>query len=242
MPLVPHHVPLGSRDKVAVGLALAHHFLTIGIEGVVDDPLGGVLLVVVLETEVAEALSDGLQSRSLGLVPERIIGIRAIHNLAEQDESRVTSEVVLLEDGLKRTLLAVMAQFHIFHVIGDRPFAFCHLQHLVGWHKEKLSIFVHKFFNQPGAGHTVYLDVFTSNPLHCMVLLLVASTCIDSETNEQRRKTGWIIPPRVPHRRRRDNWAERHRAAAAVHRRPWCALPLRSGSVPRPSCCACSRR
>src|SRR5713226_9780020 len=70
--------PLGSRDKVAVGLALAHHLLTIGVERVIDDPLSRVLLVVILEAQVAEALSDGLEARSLGLVPEGIVGIRAV--------------------------------------------------------------------------------------------------------------------------------------------------------------------
>src|ERR1700680_3661097 len=64
---------LASRDKVAVELALAHHFLAIGVEGVIHDPLNGILFVVVFETEVTEALGDGLQSGSLGLVPERIV-------------------------------------------------------------------------------------------------------------------------------------------------------------------------
>jgi len=59
-------------------------FLAIGIEGIVDDPLGGVLFVVVLETQVAKTLGDGLQSRSLGLVPERIVGIRAVDDLASK--------------------------------------------------------------------------------------------------------------------------------------------------------------
>src|SRR6266700_1120030 len=135
-------VSLGSRDKIAVGLALAHHFLAIGVEGVIDDPLGGVLLVVVFETQLAEALSDGLQSWSLGLVPEGIVGIRAVHDLTEQDQRSVARQVVLLEDGLKRTLLAVMAQLHIFHVVGRGPFALGHFHHLVGWHKEKFGILV----------------------------------------------------------------------------------------------------
>src|SRR6266702_7759681 len=82
--LVPHQANLASRDKVAVGLALAHHFLAIGVEGVIDDPLGGVVFMVIPETEMTESLSDGLQSGPLGLVPERVVGIRAIHDLAEQ--------------------------------------------------------------------------------------------------------------------------------------------------------------
>src|SRR5260370_12523050 len=83
---------LGSRDKVAVRLALAHHFLAIGIEGVIHNPLGGVLLVVVLETEGAEALSDGLQSRPLVLVPERVVGICAVHALAQQNHRWISPQ------------------------------------------------------------------------------------------------------------------------------------------------------
>src|SRR5713101_5794618 len=80
--LAPHQVRLGLRDKVTVGLALAHHFLTIGVERIIHDPLGGVLFVIILEAQVAEALGDRLQSRSLGLVPERVVGIRTVDDLA----------------------------------------------------------------------------------------------------------------------------------------------------------------
>src|SRR2546430_4978478 len=80
--LDPYQVNLASRDKVAIGLALAHHCLTIGVECVIDNPFGGVLLMVILETKMAETLGDGLQSWSLGLVPERIVGIRTVDDLA----------------------------------------------------------------------------------------------------------------------------------------------------------------
>src|SRR6266566_6145950 len=76
--LVPHQVNLASRDKVAIRLALAHHFLTIGVERVIHNPFGGVLLVVILETKMAETLGDGLQPWSLGLVPKCIVGIRTV--------------------------------------------------------------------------------------------------------------------------------------------------------------------
>src|SRR2546421_12178253 len=81
-----------------------------------------------------------------------------------------------------------MAQFHSFHVVRYGPFALCYLHHLVGRHKKKLGILVHKLFDEPGAGHAVYLDMLAGNPFHCMILLLVASNGIDSETNGNRRK------------------------------------------------------
>src|SRR6266516_7897355 len=82
--LDPYQVILASRDKVAIGLALAHHGLTIGVECVIDDPFSGVLLVVILEPKMAEPLGDGLQAWTLGLVPERVVGISAVDDLAQQ--------------------------------------------------------------------------------------------------------------------------------------------------------------
>src|SRR5437868_2303119 len=81
--LVSHQVCLSLRDKVAIWSALSHHFLTIGVERIIHDPLGSVLFVVVFESQVAEALGDGLQSGSLGLVPERIVGIRTVDDFAQ---------------------------------------------------------------------------------------------------------------------------------------------------------------
>src|SRR6266536_4532077 len=191
--LDPYQVNLASRDKVAIRLALAHHCLTIGVECVIDNAFGGVLLMVILETKMAETLGDGLQSWTLGLVPERIVGIRTVDDLAQQHQRRISRQVVLLEDSLKRTLFAVMAQFHIFHIIGRGPFALCHLHHLVGWHKQELGILVHKLFDQPGAGHAVYLDMLTGNPFHCMVLLFL---CCLFTPGSARSRTAHIEPRR----------------------------------------------
>ncbi len=113
-----------------------------------------------------EALSNRLQPFSFRLVPERVVGIRAVDDLAEQDQRCIARQVVLLEDSLKRAFFAMMAQFHIFHVIGNGPLSFSHLHHLVGRHKNKLSIFVHKLFDEPGTGYSVDFDVFASNPFH----------------------------------------------------------------------------
>src|SRR6266702_3358117 len=130
-----------------------------------------------VSAESGSARSVGLDFfMSLGLVAERVVGIRAVHDLTEQDQCCIARQVVLLEDGLKRTLFAVMPQLHIFHVVGYGSFALGHLHHLVGRYEQEIGILVHKLFDEPGAGHAVYLDVFTSNPLHRRVLLLVAST------------------------------------------------------------------
>jgi hypothetical protein len=66
-------------------LPLPHHLLTIGIECVVDDPLGCIERVIVFISKMAKAFGDGLQARSFGLPIQRIVGIGAVDDLAEQD-------------------------------------------------------------------------------------------------------------------------------------------------------------
>src|SRR5678816_3853505 len=76
-----------------VGLAAPDHLSAIGIERVIDDPFGGV---------------------------QRVVGVRAVHDPAEQHERSVALELVLLDDRLERTFLAVMTQFDVRHVVGNR--------------------------------------------------------------------------------------------------------------------------
>src|SRR5215470_16112179 len=66
-----------------VGLAVPHHLLAIGIERIVDDPLGGIDRVVVLVAEMAEAFGDGLQSRPFRLSIERIVGVGSVDDSTE---------------------------------------------------------------------------------------------------------------------------------------------------------------
>src|SRR5216683_5132770 len=131
----------------AIESALAHHLPAVSVERVIDDPLGGILFVVVLETQVAEPLGNRLQPFSLRLAPERVVGIRAVDDLAEQDQGRVTRQSILLENGLKRAFLAVVSQFYRFHVIGNGSLSFSYLHHLVSGDEQELCVLVHKFLD-----------------------------------------------------------------------------------------------
>src|SRR5439155_24620749 len=53
-------------------------------------------------------------------------------------------------------------------------------------YKQKISILVQKLLDEPGAGHAIYLDVFTSKPLHSTVLLLVTSTAKRTKIDAKR--------------------------------------------------------
>src|SRR5262249_43260841 len=51
------------RSEIAVVLALLHHLPAVSVKRVVDDPLGGVHRVIVLEAEMAETFRDGFKAR-----------------------------------------------------------------------------------------------------------------------------------------------------------------------------------
>ena len=66
--------------------------------------------MIVLVTEMAETLGDGLKARPFGLVIERVIAIGAIDDPAEQHQRSIVGQLVLLQDGLERAFLAMMAE------------------------------------------------------------------------------------------------------------------------------------
>src|SRR5260370_17489849 len=101
----------GVYFECATGPALADHLLAVGVEGIVDDPLGGVLLVVVLEAQMPEALSNRLQPLSFRLVPERVVGIRAVVVLSDQYRRFIFRPVLLLYYSLKQTFFTILAHF-----------------------------------------------------------------------------------------------------------------------------------
>jgi len=56
----------------------------VGVESIIDDPLGRIQFVVVLEAQVPKAFSDSFQSRAFGLIAKRIVSISSINNSTEQ--------------------------------------------------------------------------------------------------------------------------------------------------------------
>src|SRR5579859_7324790 len=166
IPFLLHSSVMASLLERAIRFTLFQHLLAIGIKSIIDDPLGSILFMIIFIAQVTEALSNGVESCRLWLLPQRVVGISPIDNLAKQYQRWISGQAIFLENGFKGTLLAVVAQFHIFHIIGDGPFALGDLHHLIGGHKEELGFLVYEFFNQPGASYTVYFHSFACNPFH----------------------------------------------------------------------------
>src|SRR2546428_10503332 len=105
----PVYVP---STKSPVWLPALHHFLAVRIQRIVNNPLGRIDFVVVLKIQAAKPFRDGIQPRAFRLLPQRVVSVRAIHNLSKQCECRVARQIVFLQNRLERTFLAVMPQFN----------------------------------------------------------------------------------------------------------------------------------
>jgi len=93
-----------------VRFAAFHHFLAVSIECVVDDPLGGILFVVILEAEMPESFSHGFETGPLRLMVKRIVGVGAVDDATEQYKCWIGGQLVFLQNRFERTFLAVVAE------------------------------------------------------------------------------------------------------------------------------------
>src|ERR1700757_5377284 len=78
-------------------LSAFHHLAAIFVERVVDDPLGGVLLEIVLVAEMPKPFGDGFEAGSLGLAIKRVVGVGAVDDPPEQHKRRIARQLVLLQ-------------------------------------------------------------------------------------------------------------------------------------------------
>src|SRR5436190_21672621 len=114
------HTSFGSLQltrELTGGLALPHHFLSIGVESIVHDPFGSVEFVVILVAKVSETLGDRYKSGSFRLSIQCIVRVRTGHNPTEQNKRRIRGQLVFLKDRFKRAFLAVVTELNILYVI-----------------------------------------------------------------------------------------------------------------------------
>src|SRR5205809_5783576 len=147
--------------------ALTHHQLAIGVERVVDNPLGRVQGVIILEPETPKAFGNRLEPRGLRLVPEGVVGVGAIHDSREKHERGIRGEPVLLHNRVEGTLLPVVSQLHAFHVIGGRLLPFGDGHYLIGGHEQKLRLRIDEFADEPRTSYPVDMNVRSRYPFHC---------------------------------------------------------------------------
>src|SRR6266852_3826332 len=150
----------------SVWLSALHHLLAIRVQRIINNPLGCIDFVIVLKIQAAKPFRDGVQPSALRLLPQRVVGVRAIHDLAKQHQRRIRRQTVFLQNRLERTFLAVVTQFHGWHIKGHCSEFLRFAHHLLRWNKMKFRLRVHKFSDQPGARHSIDLYMFTRNPLH----------------------------------------------------------------------------
>src|SRR5215216_5311727 len=95
--------------------------------------------------------------------------ISGTDNFREQRE-RWVSQIVFLEDGVERYILAVMAQLAAVDVEWCRAeFARFGLDVIRG-HKQKLGLRVNELLDEPRARDTIHFYFFTGNPFHARLI------------------------------------------------------------------------
>src|SRR5216684_293375 len=164
----------------SVWLPALHHLLAIRAQRIVNNPLRCIDFVVVLKIQAAKPFRDGVQPRALRLLPQRVVGVRAIHDLAKQHQCRIPHQIVFLQNRLERTLLAVVTQLHCGNIKWDGPQFLRFAHHVLRRNKMKFRLRVHKFSDQPGARHSIDLYVFTRNPLHAPSLHIGDMNLLDA--------------------------------------------------------------
>ena len=69
-----------------------------------------------------EAVCDGLEARRLGHQGPVGVDVGAVHDARQEPERRVLQSV-LEHDRLEAAAAVNVAEFHLRHVVGDRPLA-----------------------------------------------------------------------------------------------------------------------
>src|SRR6516162_2817198 len=82
--------------------------------------------------EMAKTLGDGVQPRSFRLVPKRVVRIRPVDDLGQQDDGRIAPELVFLHQRIERALLPVMAELDSLYVERNRALTPGNLHHFLG--------------------------------------------------------------------------------------------------------------
>ena len=77
-------------------LVAPNHLLAVPVQRVVDNPLRCVDRLIILEAKMPKALRDRAETRCLGLVPQRVVGVRTVDNLGKEHHGGITVEIVFL--------------------------------------------------------------------------------------------------------------------------------------------------
>src|SRR5260370_1247443 len=181
-PSLPHPALIASLPSAesSVWLSALPNFLQIRVQPIINNPLRCIDFVIVLKIQAANPFRDGVQPRALRLLPQRVVGVRAIHDLAKQHQRRIRRQIIFLQNRLERTFLAVVTQFHGWHIKGHCSEFLRLAHHLLRRNKMKFRLRVHKFSDQPGARHSIDLYMFTRNPLHAPSLHIRDMNLLDA--------------------------------------------------------------
>jgi hypothetical protein len=99
-------------------------------------------------------------------MPQRVVGVGAVDDPAQQMQSGISIEIVFLKNGFEGTLLSVMTEFDTGNVKRYCVQSFRFLNDIFCRNKVELGAGVYESLDQPWTGHTVNFNVLTRNPFH----------------------------------------------------------------------------
>jgi hypothetical protein len=157
---------LGSRNRLIppqlLGVAAAKE-----VKRIVEMPLpadGFVVVVAFRGGQPLEAFGDRFQAGGL----RREIGpsgVRAAHD-GRQPVDGLVFDLVCLDDGVERALLAVVAEFRARRVVGDRAGLGGNALDLFDRDEQKLGFLVDKGADESWARNSVDLHIGAGDPFH----------------------------------------------------------------------------
>ena len=93
------------------------------------------------------------------------VGVGAPDDQRQGAEGRVV-EAVLVEEGVERTALALVAELDAGHVVGDGPLALGHGHDLTVGHEQEGGSLVHEAADEPRAGDAIDPGLLARDPFH----------------------------------------------------------------------------
>jgi hypothetical protein len=87
--------------EITVWFSILHHLFAVGIERIVNDPLGSIDLVIVFVAEMPKAFGNSFKSRSFRLTIERVVRVSGIDDLSEKDKRKIIRKLIFFQDSLE---------------------------------------------------------------------------------------------------------------------------------------------
>jgi len=125
---------------------LTNPSLAVCVKSVIDDELSVEYFVIILETKIAEAFSNRLQTWSFWFVVQIFRYIRTVYDSGKHIY-RAVLDLILFNDGFEAAFALMVAKLHTRNIERNRAIAFRGRHNIRSGNKDKLRLRVNKLFD-----------------------------------------------------------------------------------------------